>query len=559
MDTQKLCMSCMRPLPEDATACPHCKYTVGRQNPAGYLPSETLLQEHYLVGRALGSYGDACIYIGYDRLLKSTVFIREFFPADFCERTDENRVIPVAGKEDSFESCRESFYVNTRALAKLKDLPSLLPLYDIFAANDTVYAVYDYCEGHSLSRELKARGGRMHWEEARPLFMQLMSSVAALHRAGVYHLAISPETILVGEDGKLRLRSFAIPQARKAGTPIKPRFAPGFAAPEQYVANKECGAAADVYGLTATIFTTLTGNVPPEAPRRAHGSQDLFLPAEVAEELPEGVGLALFNGLQIDPAKRIQTVEELRAELSSEPAVNALLEDAAQELAKEQPKKKKNRYPLYIGISVFVVLAVLAGILLCILFPQDGNDPALSGEITATTTKPTKATTTYVDPESVYSIPNMVGKNYYSEKNNTMTGDFKLEIAYMKYDNEKVKGSILSQEPAAGTSAKAGATITVVISMGSEDLTVPDVAGWPQEYATKYLEALGFNVDVLLVNVSEYEKGLVEGTDPTPKTALGVGDTVTLRVSNMEQEEPTDDPSTDNTDNTDATAGSIDE
>ena len=70
--------------------------------------------------------------------------------------------------------------------------------------------------------------------------------------------------------------------------------------------------------------------------------------------------------------------------------------------------------------------------------------------------------------------------------------------------------------------------------MGTEDLVVPDVAGWPQEYATKYLEALGFRVDTLLLNQSDYEKGIVDSTDPEPKTELGVGDTVTLRVSNME-------------------------
>lgn len=551
MDNQKLCMSCMRPLSEEDTVCPHCKYTVGRQNPAGYLPAETLLQEHYIVGRALGSYGDACIYMGYDKMLKSTVFIREFFPADFCERTADNSVLPVAGKENSFDRCRESFYMNARALAKLKDLPALLPLYDIFTANDTVYAIYDYCEGRSLSRELKARGGRMPWTEVRPLFMQLMTSVAALHRAGVYHLAISPETILVDADGKLRLRSFAIAEARRAGSPIKPRFSPGFAAPEQYTANKPCGAPADVYGLAATIFTALTGNVPPEAPRRAHGSQDLFLPAEVADELPEGVGLALFNALQTDPQKRLQSVEELRSELSAEPAVNALLEDAEQEIAEEQPKQKKNRYPLYIGISVFVVLAVLAGILLCILFPQGEEPENLSGEPTVTTL-PTKPTTTYVDTGSSYSIPPLTGQNYYTLKNKPMNGDFKLEIAYMVYDDKAEKGTIISQEPAAGTAAEAETVIKVVISIGSEKLTVPDVSGWPQEYATKYLEAIGLKVDddVLEVNVSEYEKGLVEGTEPKAGTKLSIGDTITLRVSNVE---PTTTADTDTTDPTDTT------
>ncbi len=541
MEKQKRCLNCMRPLAENDTVCPHCKYTVDAKNPIGYLPAESLLQEHYLVGRAMGSYGDACVYKGYDMLLKSPVYIREFFPADFCERGQDNTVTPTADKEEVFTEYRNSFYANVRALAKLKDLPSIMPLYDIFDENGTVYAVYDYCEGQSLSRTLKACGGRMPWAELRPLFMQLMTTVTALHRAGVYHLAISPETIWVGNDGKLRLNGFAIPQARTAGTAIKPRFFAGFAAPEQYTADAECGAATDVYGLAATLFTTLTGNIPPEAPRRARGSQDLFLPAEVAEELPECVGLALFNALQPNMEKRLQTVGELREALTEEPAVNALLEDAQEEMVDPPSTKKKNRYPLYIGISVFAVLAVLAAILLCILFPQDSNNPDnLSDAPMQTTTKTSKTTTAYVDPESIYSIPKLVGKNYFSEKHATMTGDFKLEIAYMQFDMEKEKGTILSQEPAAGESAKSGATIKVVISMGAEELKVPDVAGWPQEYATKYLEALGFNVDILQVNVSDYEKGLVDGTDPAPDSGLGVGETITLRVSNVEpvEEEP---------------------
>ncbi len=542
MENQKRCLNCMRPLAENDTACPHCKYTVDSKNPAGYLPAETILQEHYLVGRAMGSYGDACVYKGYDVMLKSPVYIREFFPADFCVRGQDNTVVPAADKEDVFAEYRNSFYTNVRTLAKLKDLPSIMPLYDIFDENGTVYAVYDYCEGQSLSRTLKTCGGRMPWTELRPLFMQLMTTVSALHRAGVYHLAISPETVWVGVDGKLRLNGFAISQARTAGTAIKPRFFAGFAAPEQYVTDAKCGAATDVYGLAATLFTVLTGNVPPEAPRRARGAQDLFLPAEVAEGLPECVGVALFNALQPNMEKRLQTVEDLREALTEEPAVNALLED--EEELENQESKTKNRYPLYIGISVFVVLGVLATILLCLLFPQGNNQPGdLSEAPTVTTTEPTKTTTTYVDPENIYSIPNLEGENYFSKKNATMTGDFKLEISYMQFDATTEKGTILSQQPAAGESAKAGATIEVIISMGAEELSVPNVAGWPQEYATKYLEALGFRVEVLQVNVSEYEKGLVDGTDPAPESALGVGDTITLRVSNIE-------PVTENTDDT---------
>lgn len=540
---QKLCMNCMQPLAEEDTVCPHCRYATDKRNPQGYLPAGTVLSDHYMVGRALGSYGDACIYVGYDKLLKERVYIREFFPADFCERTREGGVVPVAGKEEAFDTCRESFLANVRALAKLKELPSLLPLYDIFTENDTVYAISDYCEGVSLARELKTRG-RIPFAELRPLFMQLLSSLSTLHRAGVYHLAICPDTILIAPDGKLRLRSFAIPQARTTGSPIKPRLSAGFSAPEQYAPKKPCGEAADVYGVAATLFCALTGNTPPEAPQRARGAQDLFLPADVAEELPENVGLALFNALQPDPDKRIGTIEEFRQALTAEPAVNALLEDEEDEAA-EKPKEKKNHYPLYIGITVFVVLAVLAGILLMVLFPKTPTPSPSDTTPSTVSTAPSKATTTYVDPKNSYSVPSVVGKNYFTEKDATMTGDFKLEVQYMQYDKSKEKGVILSQEPAAGTAAAAETVIKVVISMGPEQIALPDIAGWPQEYATKYLEALGFKVDVLTVNVSTYEKGLCEGTDPVAGTKLSIGDTITLRVSNMETTAPSADPDTD--------------
>ncbi len=539
MDNQNLCMSCMRPLSETDTACPHCKYSVGRKNPAGYLAAGTVLQEHYMVGRALGSYGDACIYMGYDKLLKSTVYIREFFPADFCERTATDDVVPARGKEEIFATYRDAFYTNVRSLAKLKDQPALFPLYDIFTENETTYAIYDYCEGKSLSLYLKNNGGRLSWTELRPLLTQLFSTLSALHSVGVYHLAISPDTLLMANDGKLRLRSFAINEARKTGTAIKPRLAAGFAAPEQYVNNKVCDAASDVYGLAATIFTLLTGNTPPEAPRRVHGSQDLFLPAEVADELPESVSMALFNALIPDKDKRIQTVEDLRAELTAEPAVNALIDDAKEEEENALPptQNKPNRYPLYIGISVFVVMAILAAILLCILFP--GNTDTPPSDITSvTTTLPPKVTTTASDNESDFAVPDLVNSNYFTEKNATRTGNFVLEVDYMKFDSKHAKGTILSQSPAAGTSAAEGATIKVVISMGSEKQSLPNVKGWPQAYAKEYLEALGFRVEVLLLNVSEYDKDIVEDTEPAAFSILGMGETVTLRVSNVEKQEP---------------------
>ena len=64
---------------------------------------------------------------------------------------------------------------------------------------------------------------------------------------------------------------------------------------------------------------------------------------------------------------------------------------------------------------------------------------------------------------------------------------------------------------------------------------MPDVSGWKEAHAKLYLEALGFRVDVSYLQSSKMDKGLVEDTDPVAGTKKKVGDTITLRVSNVEQ------------------------
>ena len=120
-----------------------------------------------------------------------------------------------------------------------------------------------------------------------------------------------------------------------------------------------------------------------------------------------------------------------------------------------------------------------------------------------------------------------------------------ITLQYMQY-SKKAAGTIISQQPEAGTSAPKGTAITVIVSCGENDeVAVPDVAGWKQEHAKLYLEALGFRVETAMLQASQYDKGLVDSTDPVAGTTKRKGDTITLRVSNVEKAAaPADDGST---------------
>ncbi len=285
----KLCMGCMNPLPEGSTVCSICGFDPATdKNPDHCLPVTASLQGHYIVGRLVSEGSDHLLYLAYDRQMREPCFIQEFYPAGVGARDTIGGVQPLPGYERAYQDYAEQFRSTMRTLARMRELPAVVPVYDIFEENGTVYAVSDYCQGMTLTKKIKLSGGRMSWAEARPLFMALLPTLSHLNDAGICHLAISPDSIVIGADGKARLRSFSIAAAHCCGNELTPDLKSGYAAPEQYDGSPVT-AAADVYGMAATIFRTVTGNEPPAGDSRAKNSDDLFMSAEVAEELTQPV------------------------------------------------------------------------------------------------------------------------------------------------------------------------------------------------------------------------------------------------------------------------------
>ena len=548
-------MGCMNPLPDGRTECGICGYRTNGQNPPPALPVRTLLSDRYLVGKLLEIGGDAAVYLGYDEVLKAPIYIREFLPDTLCERNSDGSLTVIAGCEGSYREYADKFRSHARTLARMRELSAIVSVYDIFEQHNTVYTISEYCEGNTLETRLAMAGGRIRWDEARPLFMPLLSALMSLHSAGLCHLGISPENLILGNDGKLRLTGFRLPEARRVSTEVRPQLIAGYSAPEQYAFGQETGPMTDVYGLAATIFRTLTGNPPPDGSRRAKDSNDLFVPNNVAAELPDYVAAALFNALQADPEKRTHTMEQLRDQLSTAPAVSAMREDdrrqteAAASAAVEEPeeddaeetpkKSSRTKYAILIVAAVFILLLLLAGTVLLLLFPDafggnkdessSSNDSSIA---TIYTTEPTTGTTLAVQKQQ-FPVQNVVGESYYDLKDDTLNGRMKLEVASLEYSS-RPKGEILRQEPSAENMAAEGSAVKVVISAGPETITVPDVSGWNYQHAKLYLEALGFKVDEMRVVSDTVDIDLVESVSEVGKQ-LELGSTVTIRVSNTKK------------------------
>ena len=207
-----------------------------------------------------------------------------------------------------------------KSLAKMRSLSShLTPTLDLFAENNTTYAVYEYIEGVKLVDYLKENAGELSWSEVSAMFPPLFTTLSLVHNAGVLHRGISPETIYVTDKGELKLTDFCISGVRTINTELKTEIFPGYAAPEQYSAASRQGTWTDVYGICAVLYRILTGSKPDPANIRLEGD-NLYTPQELNPNIPKHVSDVIMDGMNILGEDRIPTITELVTRLFDQPA-----------------------------------------------------------------------------------------------------------------------------------------------------------------------------------------------------------------------------------------------
>lgn len=542
MSEQQLCMGCMSPLGQDDEKCSRCGYPVTGVNPPQYMRVRTVVGNRYLVGRVLEVSGDSAVYMGLDKLDNTPVTVREFFPTTLCDRNDKGTLTVKDGCAVRFEGYKRDFLACARAVARLRDVLAVVPCFDILEENGTAYSISEYCEGMSLERYVR-KNGPLSYEQARQLFLPLISAMSTIHLSGVLHLGISPKNVLLDEAGELRIKNFCIPETHTVNTVCEPVLIHGYAAPEQYEDGAVCTATADVYGLAATLFFALTGKTPPESTARTKKNEGLLMPAEVADSLPAHVKESLYRAMRISPNHRTQTAQQLWDELTATSAVAALLDNETEE--DEAPRKKSGGrgFVWLIFAGVLLVLALLAGgVLYSLGYISFGEEPTTTTSRPDLTMPPTTTTTivTKQTGTATITVNGLFGQDFYALKEEELDGKLTLSLVGYQFSDQP-QGTILSQTPAAGTKVERGSVIEVVISAGPKQTVMPDVAGWTEEHARLYLKALGFDVSeetMMLLGGTVYEKGFVEKTTPAAGEPIEVGSSVSLWVSGREAEEP---------------------
>ncbi len=262
------------------------------------LPRQSLLKNRYQIEDILGVGGFGAVYLVKDLRVEGNLFALK-------------EVIALNHQE------REHFFFECELLKRL-DHPTLPHVYRFFEDESgyRAYMLMDYIDGPDLETL------RQQQPEKRFSFPQVIHMMAPIIDALVYlhqqplpiiHRDIKPANILIpasSRGGVLVDFGIAKEYARDSTTTTVRRCSPGYAAPEQYTSGTS--PRTDIYGLAATLYTLLTGVVPPDALVRITEKEheqlkplSYFLPT-----IPPSAAWAIERGLAIDSKERFATIEQ---------------------------------------------------------------------------------------------------------------------------------------------------------------------------------------------------------------------------------------------------------
>lgn len=344
MHNVQFCPGCLRDAEFENGVCTKCGFDMNSYTimPHHLVPG-TLVKQRYKIGRVLGEGGFGITYIGIDTVLNLKVAIKEFYMSGYVNRNHDaspNVFATLGTHRDTFEKNREKFLNEARVLAQFYGEAGIVGVRDFCEENGTAYIIMDFLNGVDLKTYLEQKG-RLAPEEAVKLLMPVMTSLQHVHAEGIIHRDISPDNIMVMEDGSTKLLDFGA--AREISqTDIKSLsviLKPGYAPEEQYRSKGRQGPWTDVYALAATLYKCIVGATPDDAMERMYRDR-LPSPAAADAACPIAISNVIIKGLAVRQADRYQDVASFLADLKTamEDPDNAELAPDTREIAPAQER-----------------------------------------------------------------------------------------------------------------------------------------------------------------------------------------------------------------------------
>ncbi|MBS0315375.1 MAG: protein kinase [Proteobacteria bacterium] len=272
----------------------------------------------FRISGVVGEGGFGIVYLAYESALDRTVAIKEYLPSSIAGRTGDQSVhVRSQLNADAFASGLRNFLREAQMLARFSH-PAMVEVHRVWEQNGTAYMAMRYYAGRTL-REARLADGEIDEASMRRVLEPVLDALTLLHAQNVIHRDVSPDNILIRDNGAPVLLDLGAARLVVGGMTqaLTTVLKPGYAPIEQYVddGTMQQGPWTDVYGLGAVLYYLLLGAAPPQAVARMITDPMRDLASRVQASFPAHLVEATIKALAVHPEQRFQSVDALREAL----------------------------------------------------------------------------------------------------------------------------------------------------------------------------------------------------------------------------------------------------
>jgi len=486
----------------------------------------TVLADRYRLAARVAAGGMATIYRARDELLDRDVAVKVLHPH-------------LAEEPSAFQR----FQVEARAAAGLSS-PHVVSVFDQ-GVEGLPFIVMEYVDGPSL-RDVLALRHRLPPGEALAILEPVCAALARAHDAGLVHRDVKPENVLVAsEDGTVKVADFGIARVLAAARITDSDMLVGsvhYLAPE-VVLGGEASPASDQYAVGLVLFELLTGRKP-----FSGGSRQAVALRRSREPVPLPSRFVTGVGLRLDAVVAVATALDPKARYPDLLAFARALRDAVPQgpEAVLVPGRDATDGTLIIPYDALETAIIGASRPSAPL--RDPAEPGAAAETAGAGDRRRPSRTLVLSCTAVLltlaglvsvvlpvrTVPAVAATTSGEAEAALVAAGLRPVIGAPVASTAVPEGLVLGTRPGAGARLRNGAAVSLTLSSGPQEVTVPSVLASDRDDAVARLQGppYGFRVRVEEAHsATGAPAGTVQAQAPAAGESVDTGAAVVVNVS----------------------------